>query len=105
MEELVEIQSRTYWFKVVEMLQQNWAIIDPSPSDACEVFFISDTAGVFDEMEFSSEDKAITALKRNGFSKYADDKDAQKFIRPPESPFYRREHPNGPIYSSGRFWE
>ncbi len=28
MEESVEMQSRDYWFKVVEMLQQNWTLID-----------------------------------------------------------------------------
>jgi len=24
----VEIRSRDYWFKIVEFLQQNWALID-----------------------------------------------------------------------------
>ena len=31
-DEFVEILSRDYWFKVVEMLQQNWALIEPSQS-------------------------------------------------------------------------
>jgi hypothetical protein len=27
-DETVEIRSRDYWFKIVEFLQQNWALID-----------------------------------------------------------------------------
>ena len=104
MEESVRIQSRDYWFKVVEMLQQNWALIDPLTDGSCKVFFVGDTSGVFDEMGFISVDDAVSSLKRNGFSRYADDSKAQEFIRPPEPPFCRRAHPKGPIYSSGRFW-
>jgi len=28
MDDEVKITSREYWFKVVEMLQQNWALIE-----------------------------------------------------------------------------
>ena len=27
-DKVVEIRSRDYWFKIVEFLQQNWALID-----------------------------------------------------------------------------
>ena len=104
MEEIIEIKSHEYWFKVVGMLQQNWALIDDNKNGGCKVYFIGDTSGVFDEMEFQSRDKASSALKRNGFALYDEDKKAQKFIAPPKPPFYRRAHPNGKIYSSGRFW-
>ncbi len=33
----VEIRSRDYWFKIVDFLQQNWALIDKT-SEACTVF-------------------------------------------------------------------
>jgi hypothetical protein len=33
----VKIESHDYWFKVVDMLQQNWALIDAVESRA--VFF------------------------------------------------------------------
>ena len=80
MEESVEIQSRDYWFKVVEMLQQNWALIDSLPDGSFKVLFVGDTSGVFDEIEFCSLEDAVSSLKRNGFSKYIDDPKAQKFM-------------------------
>lgn len=104
MPEILEIESREFWFKVVEFLQQNWALIDGLNNEKCMVYFISDTSDIFDEMEFVSLKEATSALIRNGFSLYAEDREVQKFIFPPESPFQRRPHPNGPIYSSGKFW-
>ena len=99
----VTIQSRDHWFKVVEFLQQNWALIDPCETGVIIRFF-GDTSGVFDEMKFPSQAAAEEALLRNGFRRYDEDKEAQKFIACPQPPFHRRNHPNGPIYSSGRFW-
>lgn len=101
----IEISSTDYWFKVVEMLQQNWALIDKTPDSIdCTVYFIHDASGVFDQMRFNSEEDAHQSLTRNGFTRYADDSSAQKFIAPPLPPFTEAIHPNGPIYSSGRFW-
>lgn len=102
--EQVQIASRDYWFKAVEMLQQNWALIDPNLAGGVTVWFIGDRSDVFDQMEFPSEDAAAEALFHNGFARYADDLKFQEFIHPPQPPFSRRPHPNGPIYSSGRFW-
>jgi hypothetical protein len=48
------IESTDYWVKVVEMLQQNWALIEPGPVDRVFVYFVSDTSGVFHEMAFPS---------------------------------------------------
>lgn len=101
----VEIKGTDYWFKVIGMLQQNWALVDQdSDSDACTVFFLHDAAGVFDRMRFPSVEETFRALRRNGFVRFADDQEAQKFIVPPSPPFFEAQHPNGPIYSSGRFW-
>jgi uncharacterized protein (TIGR02452 family) len=105
MTDAVHIESRDYWFKVVEMLQQNWALIDQLPDGSCKVFFVHDNSGVFDEMEFASNDEATAALARNGFSSYADDSKVQEFICSPKPPFHRDVHRNGPIYSSGQFWQ
>ena len=104
-ETIVEIQNRDYWFKIVEFLQQNWALIDESTDGkGCTVFFFGDTSGVFDRLHFSSVAEAEQALRRNGFARFAEDKKAQEFIAVPQPPFYEHPHPNGPIYSSGRFW-
>lgn len=104
MNESVPIQSRDYWFKVIDMLQQNWALVAPSDLGVT-VYFVNDTSGVFDEIPFESSATAKSALRLNGFSSFAEDERAASFLRCPEPPFTRRPHPNGPIYSSSRFWK
>jgi hypothetical protein len=103
----VEIRSRDYWFKIVEFLQQNWALIDEDTTGGtgCTVFFVGDTAGVFDRLRFASVVDAEVALLRNGFKRYDTDEKAREFIAKPEPPFWESRHPNGPIYSSGRYWK
>lgn len=102
----VGIRSRDYWFKIVEFLQQNWALIDQDDdAEACTVYFLSDTSGVFDRLSFPSVRSAEYELGANGFRRYSSDKKAQSIIRPPDPPFVERTHPLGPIYSSGRFWK
>lgn len=103
MKETITIQSTDFWVKVVEMLQQNWALIEDE-TPGVRVYFISDTSGVFDEIAFPSASSAKEALGKNGFRRLADSADLQSFLRPPSAPFRRSAHPNGPIYSSGRFW-
>lgn len=100
----VSIESRDYWFKIVEMLQQNWALIE-SCGDGVIVYFVTDLSGVFDELHFDSERAAVDVLLLNGFRRLAEDSHAASFLRPPPPPFSRQPHPNGPIYSSGRFWK
>ena len=104
MNEPVRIESGDFWVKVVEMLQQNWATIELDPTSGVRVYFISDNSGVFDEITFPSASAASVALNRNGFRRFANRPDLQSFLRQPSAPFHRAAHPNGPIYSSGRFW-
>lgn len=101
-----ELKSREFWVKVVAMLQQNWAVIEgPSSSAARTVYFLDDFGGVFDRLEFKSEKEAKEALLRNDFVRYPDSEEMAQFLTPPTLGAYReRAHPNGPIYSSGRFW-
>jgi hypothetical protein len=102
----VEIRSRDYWFKIVEFLQQNWALIDEDAQGVgCTVFFFGDTSGVFDRLRFPSVAEAEVALLRNGFKLYDSDPKAPEFIAKPEPPFWESRHPNGAIYSSGRYWK
>ncbi|SRR6266536_2992465 len=104
MNEFVAIRSSDFWVKIVAMLQQNWAVIEPDDIDAIRIYFIDDVGGVFDEIPFSSKQVASDALARNGFRRFLDHPDLQSFLRPPSQLFRRTAHPNGPIYSSGRFW-
>jgi hypothetical protein len=104
MTEFVAIQGRDFWVKVVEMLQQNWALVEAEDVGSARVYFINDAGGVFDEIFFCSTGTAGEALAHNGFIRFSEHDDLQSFLRPPSSPFRRVPHPNGPIYSSGRFW-
>jgi len=102
--EQVAIRSRDFWVKVVDFLQQNWALIHEASERECYVYFINDRGGVFDEIRYGTADQATQALQRNGFRTHSAVADLA-FLNPPEAPFVRRPHPNGPIYSSGRFWQ
>lgn len=102
----VVLISNDFWFKIVGMLQQNWAVIEPCTSGVgYDVIFIQDASGVFDQISFESATTAQHTLVRNGFKQFADDKAAQKLLTPPSPPYMRKKHPNGPIYSSGKFWK
>ena len=105
MRETISIKTDDFWVKVVEMLQQNWALIEQKSGNYVCVYFIGDNSSVFDELSFKSTDEAATALRRNGFQLFAGDEKLKSFLRPPKPPYHRRAHPNGPIYSSGRYWK
>lgn len=104
MEEYFNIESTDFWFKVVEFLQQNWGVIKIT-EPGCTIYFFGDTAGIFDQLDFSDVTEAEEALRRNGFARYVEDKKAQEFITEPKPPFRRQHHPNGRIYSSSRYWQ
>jgi len=102
MGEAMEIRNPVYWFKVTGFLQHNWAVIEPTDS-AVLVYFFDDRKRVFDQMRFTSESAAEAGLRRNGFSRYADDPKAQEFIGEPEGEFRWDIGPR-PVYSSGEYW-
>ena len=54
----VTIQSSDFWVKLIDMLQQNWALIDEGPESTARVFFVTDVSGVFDEMTFPSKNNS-----------------------------------------------
>ena len=100
----IVISSEDFYFKVVEFLQQDWALIDEREGQVT-VWFIDDGSGVFDKIDFTSVEEAKAGLRRNGFKLLSEDAESKKFIFPPEVPFSQTKHVNGAIYSSGRFWE
>jgi hypothetical protein len=97
------LEGQPLWFKVVEMLQQNWAVISADKGPPT-LIFIDDGGFIFDELTFDSANAATSALRRNGFSKYSVDHEAQEFIAPPRQPYQVSEMRKRPIYSSGQFW-
>ncbi len=105
MSEIFAISGDDFWVKVVGMLQQNWATIEADPNGGCRIYFVCDLSGVFDQLPFASKEDAVAGLIRNGFRCYADSPDLQSFLVPPKPPFRTGKHTNGPIYSSGRFWQ
>ena len=101
----VEIKSSDFWIKTLDMLQQNWALIEKDHwSEASKVVFVNDSSGVIDFLDFPTEAEAKTALLFNGFRRYADDEKAQEEIAAPPPPYYAQEHSFSQIYSSGHYW-
>lgn len=92
--EIPEELANDPWFKVVEFLQQNWAVLIERSGSVLAVFY-GDTCGVFDEMVFNTREGAEAALRRNGFSKYMEDQEAHEFVGLPKGEFHERAHPNG----------
>jgi hypothetical protein len=106
----VKISSRDYWFKPGLLVQSRRVPAAELGSDrrsreSAGRLVFGDTSSVFDEMGFGSAQGAEAALRRNGFRRYAEDREAQEAIPAPIPPFYRRPHLSGLIYSSGRFWK
>ena len=101
--ELIEIHSTEFWVKLLENMQQNWALIELSETGT-KIYFINDLGGVFDDIPCQSVDDAIVKLKRNGFFRYTDEPNLPLTHVPPSRPFHIGKHPNGKIYSSGRYW-
>ena len=100
----LEIRSRDFWVKIVDFLQQNWALIEDAAAGVVVVYFMGDTGGVFDTLAFRSRRDAERGLRRNGFRRFDEDEKIKSFLMVPTEPFHWDEHPNGRIYSSGRFW-
>lgn len=100
----VRIASENFWFKVVDFLQQSWAIVDVKGSE-CTVWFVNDGSGVFDRLEFASASTALRALHFNGFRRFRElDGQVPSARAAPRPPYRATSHPSGKIYSSGRFW-
>jgi hypothetical protein len=99
---ILNIKSESFWVKIVDFLQQNWALIEVI-DDKVIVFFIQDASMVFDKIKFNTIEDAENGLLKNGFKLYFDENENfQDFIIPPKKPY--SESPR-PIYSSGQYWE
>lgn len=57
----IELKSEIFWVKIVDFLQQNWALIEIIDSKII-VFFIQDASMIFDKMEFNTIQEAENGL-------------------------------------------
>ena len=95
-EGVIGVQSREYWFKTVDFLQQNWALVDEA-IEGVVVWFFGDTAEAFDPQAFAMLAEAAPALWRNRFRRHADDPNMGI-----DSEATAAKSPNGLVYLSGR---
>jgi hypothetical protein len=93
--EPVGIKSTDFWGKVVEMLQQNWALIEDEPGRAVRVFSSATRAACSMRLRFPPISRRD---RRSGFKRFADSADLLSFLRPPPAPYHRTAHPSGAIY-------
>lgn len=104
----IEINSDDYWMKVVDFLQENWALIEKKNDKYVVYFLASDyktLTKVFDQITFETLEDAQKSLLFNGFNLYSESKEFQKMTGTPVKPFRIADHPNGKIYSSGKYWK
>ena len=85
MSDVVPIKIQDVWVKVVEMLQQNWALIEPKGSKVT-IYFLHDLGGVFDELSYPSLREAQAALRLNGFRRNDEDPSYSEMFARPEPP-------------------
>ena len=103
--QIIEIGQSGRWFKVVEFLQQNWAVIQLIGSGPrIRIWFFDDGFNVFDFIDVTDIASARRSLQRNGFELYTESK--YGFV---SSPVPREKLPRfrwrpRRIYSSGEFW-
>lgn len=89
------------WVKIIGMLQQNWAGIHEE-HDKSVIYFFDDHGGIFDRIDVKTTRSAEQALLRNGFELFQSHH--AEFLTRPGPRFRWSRHPNGNIYSSGRYW-
>lgn len=91
MKKTISIKLSDYWYKSIEHHEQIWALVMNEQDNLCRVYFLRGISILFDEMEFSSLEKAIKALQRNAFHQYAECEHSQKIMTPPPLPFNRKK--------------
>ena len=94
-----------WYVKLVEMLQQNWAII--KLGETTQIIFVNDPGDVFDIIEVKDQETAHDKLMQNGFDKFSSPsrkryRPLEEFLTPPFKVVDTGERRN--IYSSGKYW-
>lgn len=117
---IFEIQSRQWWFKVLGMLQHNWALIDEGSHGFATVYFFHDGEvgmgcygytrqqlkgryAVVDSLEFESVEIAKEALSRNGFRLHREGELLGSDVKPLGNFYDVRQFEEG-VYSRQGHW-
>jgi hypothetical protein len=86
-------QAEDWWLKTSTW--ETWALIEIADDGSARVRFISDRTGEeFGQLNFTSFESAIDALRRNEFRRYREDKVIQDLWHPPSQPFPHVDRPN-----------
>ena len=92
-----------WYVKLVEMLQQNWAIIKLGAKT--QIIFVNDPGDVFDIIEVKDQETAHDKLMQNGFRKFSSPswkRPLDEILTPPFKVVDTGERRK--IYSSGEYW-
>lgn len=97
------------WVKVVEFLQQNWAVLrTDTPSAGARIWFVNDGRAAFDFIDYDSPAMARRALQLNGFQVY--EASEHDWLESPipgnlaSGDIATRGWSPRPIYSSRKYW-
>ena len=103
---LGEQKLKNIWVKITGMLQQNWAFIDADQTPIV-IYFFDDNKMIFDQLEFESNDVAISGLRWNGFSNAWENKELfqNRFIYEEMTKIYKTRGSHHKPYSSGNYWK
>jgi len=61
MNERVPTENEDFWVKVVDMLQRNWAVIEPETAGRVRVYFIEDVSQLCDRLDERAKSRLMAA--------------------------------------------
>jgi len=86
---VVEITSSDYWFKILGMLQQVWALVEPCKDGPGVLLYrICDDSSVIDARWYETEEVADDYLRLEGWDRFDEEQDVWSFLSPPGGIFY-----------------
>ena len=103
--ETLATQGPEPWFKVLGMLQQNWAAVFPQTNGRAVVHFFGDDSRIFDTLEFDSAQTAEGALEFNGFTRLSEDPSFSYIAGVPTYPLTHKAESIRAVYSTGGYWK
>jgi len=96
--------SQRLWVKVLDMLQQNWCLIEYVGGQSVEMVFFDDHGSVFDWLPTAGIKEAEQALKTNGFFWMYESPSFYLASGVPKRPKSGERFRDRPVYSSGEYW-